>query len=138
MGVRLHKHINWITIWPYLIVEGITFMGTKFFGHSSWGNTEAPNPNPEKFRVWDCEEYGPFVLARINYPGCTTYDGDKICVYKTTAKELKARSEIDPHFLGTAADPIARFPASSYGKMCAKIFCKALMSDSFENTIARL
>lgn len=90
-------------------------MGIKLFSDDP-GATKPPNPDPHQFLIFDVHEYtGPYCIARVYFPGCTTYRGYKLLVYATTEAELRSREKIDPHFLGSSRDPIARFPASEAG-----------------------
>ena len=92
-------------------------MGIKLFGNS-YGNTEAPNPDPGK--------YEPIAMATIDgrtilvarYKGCTTFNGIKVLVWNSPiGYELCGQSRIDPHLLETddVMHPDARFSPSEEG-----------------------
>jgi hypothetical protein len=87
-------------------------MGLRLF---SEGSTQPPNPDPKKFDIKESRPYGKYVLVLARYPGCASYGGLKLLVYKSTGRAILERTELDPHFLGKDTDPIARFPASKTG-----------------------
>lgn len=101
-------------------------MGLNLLG-SSGKCTEAPNPNPDLFRIVKTSQYGDYVITKIHYPGCTTFKGMKILVVKTSIKELKSRIRIDPHFLEDE-NLIARFPATNIGWKDASLFVQSKIS----------
>ena len=94
-------------------------MGISLFSSScgSAPDPRLPNPNPKNFFIKRIEAVGSFTVVQINYPDCTTYDGDKIMVYHCQPYHLQSKAVIDPHFLDRGAElsPIARFPANSIG-----------------------
>jgi hypothetical protein len=61
------------------------------------------------------ERIGFFTVALINYPDCTTYQGDKVLVYYCDPDHMRERSSIDPHFIEGNFSPLARFPANDTG-----------------------
>lgn len=93
---------------------------------SSVGCNNPPNPNPSQFSILRTVEHGRWCLALIHYNGCTTFNGGKALVFECSEAELRARTEVDPHFLGNSDDPIARFPASVGGWRNAVRFLSAL------------
>ena len=105
-------------------------MGISMFGNSCGSNPNPalPNPNPSRFTIKKLEAIGLFTVALINYPDCTTYDGDKILVYYCQPHHLERQKAIDPHFLETGRhiSPIARFPGHDKGWEHAVMFAKML------------
>lgn len=76
-----------------------------------------PNdPDPKIFEIIQTCESGDFLVARVKYPNCTNYEGEKILVFEgLTAKQLKEMNFLDPHFLKTNVNLIARFRPSYNG-----------------------
>lgn len=86
-----------------------------------------PNPNPNRFKIKQLISLdGIYTAALIHYYGCTTYNGDKLCVYKIHPDELKKMLKLDPHFIENELSPIARFPASHEGEIYAAKLLEAL------------
>lgn len=83
-----------------------------------------PNPDPFRFKIKRLQQVGLLVVAKITYPDATTFNGDKVLVFKMEAGMLKKRSGIDPHFLDNPSDPIARFPGNGAGWKNAMLFAK--------------
>jgi hypothetical protein len=94
------------------------------------------------FSVEDAEEIPPFLLLKVRYKhpggvkqkGCT-FDGLKILVFENvTLKEAIKWRSIDPHFRDAdnlsgypsqAPSPVARFPGTDKGWVCARTFVDA-------------
>ncbi len=80
----------------------------------------APNPNPAHFEVLEAEQVGRHVVAKIRYPDCINFEGEKICLYLATTMDALARAKrLDPHFtdevkLGSLS-PFARFKPTKDG-----------------------
>lgn len=99
----------------------------------SSGNYEVPNPNPYRFKILEAISLdGIHTMLRINYPGCTSYNGDKIAIYKRNPKDLIHLKFLDPHFLEGIHmnSPIARFPASEEGILNAMLFLKSINKET--------
>lgn len=75
------------------------------------------DPNPSNFKILTSVQMGQNSAIRINYPNCTNYEGNKIIVYKkTSVKDLRFASEIDPHFIECGKfKPFARFEPTRDG-----------------------
>lgn len=79
-------------------------MGIRIFGNSSATPVgsqppPAPNPNPNRFTVKRTEQFGCAIVAEINYPDCTNYEGNKIIVFVGKKIQWIHNSRhIDPHF----------------------------------------
>lgn len=80
-------------------------------------------PEPDIFKIIKLEQIENHVVALINYPNCTNYEGNKICVFAyMSEKRLKKLKEIDPHFSEDMNSPFARFKPTQYGwEMALKI-----------------
>jgi hypothetical protein len=114
---------------------GVAYAHRKASQKSSFGVSQsysepvAPNPDPTKFRLVDSEEVGDWLVVKINYPGCTNYEGDKIMVYKNmTLKRLWIHNKIDPHFFKGEMSPVARFEPTAHGWDMALAFAKMMTS----------
>jgi len=79
---------------------------------------EDKNPDPSKFKILDTFQKHPYLLAKINYPNCKNYEGNKILLYKDIHEnQLKTKNLIDPHFSQNInfISPIARFEPTDTG-----------------------
>ena len=87
----------------------------------------APNPNPINFRIVSVEEYGKALVATIDYPDCTNYEGRKLCVFLHVCKEeLMQIESLDPHFSKSRLSPVARFAPDRRGRYLARHTAEAL------------
>jgi hypothetical protein len=87
------------------------------------------NPNPRRFAIKAATQIGRYVVAKIHYPDCTNYGGDKVCVFRdATAGQIESLSVIDPHFFeGDRPDvPVARFKPDDDGLRMAVTFCEMM------------
>ena len=81
------------------------------------------------FNILKIEQIGDYVIAKIHYPDCTNFYGNKICVFKdATIDQIQCLSTLDPHFSGNGFSPIARFKPTEEGYAMAVCFCKAVSS----------
>lgn len=92
----------------------------------------SPNPNPGMFSIKRIDSFrnntDVFLVAEINYVGCTNYEGNKICVFKGISREeLEEMKYLDPHFSETPFSPIARFKPDKDGWDYARNFVKQLL-----------
>ena len=122
-------------------------MGVNIFRRSSDANTmnmircnckytktkakvsTTPNPNPYKFVIEKYMIYGNYILVKINYPDCITFNGNKILVYEdVTVSDLQLTNILDPHFGNDDKNiyPIARFIPTKKGWELAKQFCEKI------------
>lgn len=111
-------------------------MGLRLLGNSGSYDGDSSSrhpadPNPALFSIKELKQIGEFVLAVVNYPNCTEYEGDKILIYDDVSMGTIARQEVlDPHFImprrGVVKGvyPIARFVADARGRYLAEEFCK--------------
>ena len=77
-------------------------------------------PDPHNFEITKYWHKNGHVAVMINYPNCINYEGNKICVYKNcTARELKRKKTLDPHFTENGLSPIARFEPTDTGWLLA-------------------
>lgn len=103
-----------------------------FFSKGSDSFTEStppkpPNPQPFRFKILATKQHGPFLLAMVRYLDATTFEGEKLLVYRAIASEFWTREKIDPHFLGVDSDPVARFPPTPDGREAAEAFIEAML-----------
>ena len=83
------------------------------------------NPDPKKFRIISTFEVERFLLARVVYPNCTNYEGEKLIVFKDLQKKhLMEMNVLDPHFFPDN-NIIARFKPDDEG---FRLACKFLES----------
>lgn len=77
------------------------------------------DPDPDNFEVrWMCfgRDSG-YTVAKVWYPGCTTYEGEKILVFVgDRTVELMKSLRLDPHFSGDGLSPVARFAPTDEGR----------------------
>lgn len=93
-----------------------------------------PNePDPKLFKIVKSEKIGNYLIVLINYPNCTTFGGNKVCVYENVSKkDLESLKELDPHFLNTSRfSPVARFRGDEDGYKNAQIFAFTKMSPPY-------
>lgn len=102
-------------------------MGVNLFRRSSdsyWASQpttqsksqEPGDPDPKIFKVEKALYKGNIVLAKINYPNCTNYEGNKILVMSKDDYEKALESKIlDPHFSDKGQSVIARFEPTEKG-----------------------
>jgi len=80
----------------------------------------SPNPDPKRFEILTHLSLvcGLYLVVRIRYEGCTTFEGEKILVYRGVSFEnLKCQGSLDPHFSENTKfhSPIARFVPTTEG-----------------------
>lgn len=76
------------------------------------------NPDPLKYEILEHILLGNKLIIKINYIGCTNYEGNKILMYENcTLNQLKNQKYIDPHFSESTKfiSPIARFEPTQRG-----------------------
>jgi hypothetical protein len=87
-------------------------MGLNLF---SSGNYEPPNPNPRDFEILWVLETDDYLLAKVRYPQCTTFDGEKLLLFKGLRTEwLYSLKVLDPHFY-SESNLVARFKPDDEG-----------------------
>ena len=83
------------------------------------------NPNPGLFIINEAINVEEFCIAKVTYPNCTNFEGEKILLFKNmTVEELTSQLEIDPHFSGDSK-LIARFIPTLEGWNMALQLCMA-------------
>ena len=78
----------------------------------------APNPDPVKFNVHATLQVGRHTVAKVTYPDCTNYEGEKILLYLcTTSVQILSMDILDPHFDDNEEilSPFARFEPTDDG-----------------------
>lgn len=107
-------------------------MGIKILGNISDSSSvqpkqnTTPNPNPFVFNILGMQIEKDALVAMVNYPHCTTFEGKKILVFKgMTAKELVNLDKLDPHFYEDSK-LVARFAPTKEGWDRATKFAKML------------
>lgn len=82
------------------------------------------NPNPYDFKVKSATVVNGHTIMLVNYPNCTTYNGDKLLllrgIWPITMRKL------DPHFFEGEHPVIARFEPTLEGSKLAGICARAL------------
>ncbi|MBP9738760.1 hypothetical protein KBD20_03660 [Candidatus Saccharibacteria bacterium] len=85
---------------------------------------EAPDPNPDNFRVVRVRAVGSYISAIIHYPGCTTFEGNKLLVLAgVDESELDDYKRLDPHF-SVDSPVVARFKPDEEGWEDALLFMR--------------
>jgi len=84
------------------------------------------NPDPKNFKITMLIKSEGFTLAKVKYPDCVNYEGEKILIFEgDVSNELLTTKEIDPHFCGEAhLSPIARFRPDANGLRLALGFIR--------------
>jgi len=91
----------------------------------------SPNPDPKKCEIENYTEIGEFLILKIKYDGCNTFEGNKILVYYGVSidslKLQQSQVGLDPHFSETILyySPIARFRPDYFGVEMALKFCNS-------------
>lgn len=85
---------------------------------------DSRNPNPLVFIIDKAERLGDYVIAKVVYPGCTNFEGNKILVWKGVDDVwLVGRVELDPHFT-EESNLVARFVPTEQGWKMAQDFVR--------------
>lgn len=76
-----------------------------------------PAPNPARFKILRSRQVGQdCVVAKVHYPDCTNYEGNKIILYVgLTELDVSAMTTLDPHFSESGISPFARFEPTESG-----------------------
>lgn len=57
-----------------------------------------PNPNPLNYKIKSFKKIGNYLIVEVNYPNCTTFEGNKILIYENISlDDLIRQMRIDPH-----------------------------------------
>lgn len=83
-------------------------------------------PDPYKFKVLLTETYGEYTVILARYEGCTTFNGEKLILFKGTVKN---RQTLDPHFFEDHP-VLARFIPNYIGWKLARFCAKILRGES--------
>ena len=114
MGIRLFSTCSLENDNPY---GGGLFSG-KYSHVAPFSSPRDPNPDPHNFKLQKIERVGRFVIALVEYPDCTTFEGRKILVFENVStSKLKNAKVIDPHFCDSKKhiSPVARFKPTNRG-----------------------
>ena len=108
-------------------------MGLSLFSKSTDEGYEpkAGDPVPTNFKILQLEEYASNVVAIIQYPDATSYEGVKVLVFLDTSPyKLRHYVSIDPHFsdVGGRLTPFARFEPTEKGLQAARHMAKNIQS----------
>ena len=97
--------------------------------------TKNLNLNPANFRILEMYEVGDHLVARIKYPDCINYEGEKVLLYLNCGfAQLEGNFYLDPHFCkGDHLSPFARFEPTKEGWKAAILL--ASMLPAIENYI---
>lgn len=109
--------------------ESRTSTGRLRIRGAGGGTSLAPgDPDPRRFKVLNVVEHGPYLIAEIQYPDATNYQGRKLAVYRVPMPTLLGTRELDPHFneTVTAFTPLARFPPTPAGWELARVVARHL------------
>lgn len=95
-------------------------MGIKLFSSSTYdGYTPSYSiePNPLNFNIKEIQTINGHTIAKVNYPNCTNFEGNKILFFKNkTSEQVKAIKLLDPHFSNKDKNtPFARFEPTKEG-----------------------
>ena len=99
------------------------FTGRKLSSAYSY-KVDSRNPDLSNFKIERMTPIDNMLIALINYPNCTNFEGRKILVFENmTPAELMVAGEIDPHFT-VNSKLIARFKPGFMGWQIAHVFAK--------------
>lgn len=100
---------------------GISLMSSS--GGSRY-ETNPADPNPNVYDIVRIGHINGNIIAKINYPNCTNYEGDKILVWlNRSPSEIHDAIIIDPHFTNEYLSPVARFEPTDRGWELAIAMC---------------
>jgi hypothetical protein len=86
-------------------------------------------PNPRRFTVTGATLTREHTIAFVHFPGCTTFEGRKLLVYRSDVFDRVVRAGVmDPHFLEKGDCPLARFAPTPEGFEAAAAMVAALES----------
>ncbi len=108
-------------------------MGLSLFKRCSSTNMGSA-PVPTRFKIVRLALVGECLVAELQYPDCTNFEGRKIMVFSDAQKSLyhiKTKKECDPHFADNDTAPVARFKPTSEGWDAA---CQFALSLSMKRT----
>jgi len=80
------------------------------------------NPDAAEWKIVNHQQVGDHLVVKINYPRCTAFNGDKVCVYKNMIiQDLVCWKILDPHFSQNEKypSPFARFEPTTDGWIAA-------------------
>lgn len=84
-----------------------------------------PNdPDPSNFEVLGCWRFKSHTIAKIKYPGCINFEGEKIIIFEGLIDVVNLE-HLDPHFLPNN-NILARFVPTQHGTECAHYLVAAL------------
>ena len=97
---------------------------------------ELPNPDPKTFSILETRELKNYLILKIQYPHCPTYEGIKLLVFKgVTLIDLLKQGRIDPHFSDNPNlhHPIARFNPDNMGCDMAVILINTIVHNKYDS-----
>ena len=89
---------------------------------------QAPSaPVSVNFEIVRLQQIGRCVVAEINYPDCTNFEGTKVLVFEgVSCRDVRGWSELDPHFSLDRPAMIARFRPTAGGFELARYFARSI------------
>ena len=86
------------------------------------------NPVAHRFKVLRRQRVRQALVALVQYPDCTNFEGTKILVYDDyrSFERLKASGNLDPHFMVDESSLVARFRPGEEGWQLALLFAESL------------
>ena len=87
---------------------------------------QPPNPNPKRFSIVSVTFYSNAYVLLVNYPDCTTYEGNKLIVFRGKFPGVENIQWLDPHFFRDHKSPVARFRPDEEGRYLAAIIARQL------------
>lgn len=84
------------------------------------------NPDPSKYTIINNYTYNQYTILRVQYTGCTNFEGMKILVFEGPATIIGRG--LDPHFF-ESSNLIARFLPTNEGMEMAFKFCRAMAGE---------
>ena len=96
---------------PFLRGSDYPFLGELDCSPPSVLTQNSVNPDPSSFRVKKVYTSNGLFVSLVNYPNCTTFEGNKILV---TTYDVREKIKLDPHF-HNGSGLIARFEPTDTG-----------------------
>ncbi len=92
------------------------------------------NPDPFNFKILNTVTFRNCIVATVNFPDCTNYEGNKILVFKSNSHVCLSKEKLDPHFCKDS-DLIARFVPTYEGYCTALELCEHLSDERLSSEI---
>lgn len=133
-GVKLFKisgnQAERVKLRPFLKLNynmGLNLLGSSSTFDTGLRKVSPPNPDPTNFKILKSKQIGNYLIVKIKYYGCTSYEGRKVLLFEDCSiHKLMGQGLIDPHFSENTRfqSPIARFVPTDRGWKMAGVLAE--------------